>query len=189
MKHKSQFTLFYLFLSTTLLTFNSCSNNDTITPILNTDEYFKYTLNNSTERVFDKNMTAYFVTNPSTTYKRFYFRASANTTNGSSVYVDGNFTFFNYASFTAASSIPWGIPSTPIATNFYFTELFSEDGFKFFPHNEYNSSPINCTIITHAFNVGEYLEFTFTGNYTHITDPSITGTITGTGRMKRESDQ
>jgi len=188
MKKKKLLTFFYLFLSIIIL--GSCTNDDTITPILNTDEYFKYTLNNGPERVFDQSMTAYLVTNPSPNYQRFFFRASASTANGGSVYVDGDFLFQNYAAFTSTTTVPWGSnPTPPIVTSFYFTELFSADGFRFFPHNEYNSSPIDCTIVIHALNVGDYLEFTFTGNYTHISDPSITGTITGSGRMKRENDR
>ena len=187
---KKKKLLAHLFLLFILLGFSNCSSNDTITPTLNTDEYFKYTLNNGSERVFDQSITAHLVTNPSPNYKRFFFRASASTTNGGSVYVDGDFIFQNYAAFTSTITIPWGSnPTTPIITSFYFTELFSDDGFRFFPHNEYSSSPIDCTIITHALNIGDYLEFTFTGSYTHITDSTITGTITGSGRMKRENDQ
>jgi len=187
---KTRQRTYFIQLIITLFLLINCSNNDTITPTLNTDEYFKYTLNNGTERVFDGNITAYHVQNPSPNYQRLFFRASANTSNGGSVFVDGDFIYPNYNSFITTSLVPWGLSTVlPITNQFYFSELLSDDGFKFIPHFSYSSSPINCTIVSHATNVGDYLEFTFTGSYTHVTDASITGTITGSARMKRENDR
>lgn len=181
-------TTYYLAILLIVLSFISCNNDDGIQPANNnTAEYFKYTLDGN-ERVFEGFMNAYYVANPDPNFEKFTFRAGANTTNGGSIYVDGDFTFPNYSSFVAINSIPWGFTDTT-NTTFYFSEFLSDDGFSFIPHHDYAFSIIDCTITQHAPNVGDYLEFAFTGTYALATDSSVTGTILGSARMLRDADQ
>ncbi|SED17099.1 hypothetical protein SAMN04489761_4501 [Tenacibaculum sp. MAR_2009_124] len=171
-----------------LIHITSCSDSDgTITPTNNTQEYFKYTIN-GTERIFDVSMTAYRVINPNPNYQKFFFRAGATQPGGASIYVDGNFTFSDLSSFLATTNVPWGAPDPNTSVlGFYFAEHTAAN--KFFPTAFYATSPIDCTIVMNANNVGDYLEFTFSGTYTDAIDSSINGPITGSGRMKRGADQ
>lgn len=88
-----------------LLVFN-CSEDDTITPTLNTSEYFKYAINNGPERIFVTTVKGYYTSNTNNAYDKFFFRVGANS--ASSVYVDGNFTFQDMTAFINISiSILW----------------------------------------------------------------------------------
>lgn len=170
-----------------LVTYN-CENDDNIaTPTNNTDEYFRYTLDGN-ERIFEGFMNAYYVVNPDPNYQKFTFRAGANTTNGGSIYVDGDFTFPMYSNFINATNIPWGFTDTT-NTKFYFSELNSDDGFSFIPDPNYTVSIIDCTVTQHAPSVGDYLEFNFSGTYALATNTSVTGTISGSARMLRDANQ
>ena len=82
-------------LTVILLLMYSCSSDDALTSTGNTDEYFKYTINNGTERVFDSQAKGWFTSNTNSVYQKFFFRAGAETASGSSPIIDGSFTFQN----------------------------------------------------------------------------------------------
>ncbi|TYB77311.1 hypothetical protein ES677_01125 [Bizionia gelidisalsuginis] len=167
----------------------SCGNDDdaVITPTLNTSEYFKYTLNNGTERIFDASAKGYFTPNTNSPFEKFYFRASAGSVNDASIFVDGDFTFPDFTTFTNESNFSWGI-SDGVTSNFIFTE-FSPGHIFVSSITNFASSPVMCTVTVHPVNVGDYIEFTFEGDFLYATDTTAQGTIVGEGRILRKPDQ
>jgi len=170
-----------------LLTF-SCDNDDNVpSTVINTTEYFKYTLNSGQERVFDTYAKGHFTPNTNSAFEKFFFRAGAETSSGASFHVDGDFTFQDFSAFTASNNFSWGV-SDGITSNFYFTEISS--GYVFMSSvTVLPSTPIQCNVTVHPTNVGDYIEFTFTGNYLDALDNTIQGHVEGEGRILREMDQ
>ena len=175
----------------------SCNDdNSPITPTNNTQEFFKYTINGGTERVFDSYAKGYHVTNTNSDgdFQKFTFRAVAETQNGGSLKVDGDFIYQDLTTFLNTSSFVWGSPDggTQTTAKFYFSEQSIDGGFTFFPHPiNLPSNPVVCTVTVNPNNVGDYIEFSFSGEYIDALDSSgnTTGTITGEARILRNSDQ
>lgn len=178
-----------LCLTSMLLFLMACSSNNPI-PIVtgNTQEFFKYTVNNQPERIFDSYASGHFVASPTNDpYKRFFFRASSQETQAGSLIVDGDFTFQDWSVFMSSTNYNWGV-SDGVTANFYFTEL--TPGNMFFSHPiVLPNNPVNCVVTVHPLNVGDYIEFTFSGDYLDASDTSIQGTVSGEGRIKRKADQ
>ncbi|WP_179335044.1 hypothetical protein [Winogradskyella costae] len=173
-----------LLMALVLLSFSCSSDDDTIIPTLNTSEYFKYSINNGPDRIFDAYARGWYEPNPNSTFEKFYFRAGAATADGSTVIVDADFTFQDFTSFTNTTNFNWGV-SDGLTANFYFTEL--TPGHTFLTSwTVMPSNPVVCTITVHPVNVGDYIEFSFQGDYLLATDNSIQGSIIGEGRVLRE---
>ncbi|MFD2909552.1 hypothetical protein ACFSX9_12505 [Flavobacterium ardleyense] len=168
--------------------FLSCGNDDTIVPTGNTQEYFKYTLNNGTERVFDSYATGYFVASATADpFKKFVFRASTRDTQGGSIKVDGDFTFSGWTAFSNSTNFTWGV-SDGLTANFYFSEL--TPGHIFFSDPlTIPTSPVTCVVTVHPAAVGDFLEFTFSGSYYDASNINLEGTVSGEGRIRRTADQ
>ena len=174
----------------------SCNDNSPIAPTNNLQEYFKYSVNGGTERVFDSYATgSQFASNTTSNtnpFEKFTFRAGAETINGGSIIVDGSFIFPSFTTLPNTTSFSWGSfdGSTPTTAKFYFSEITTA-GFIFLPHplNSPNN-PIICTVTAHANSIGNFMEFSFTGAYIDATDSSgsTTGTVSGEGRIRRKSD-
>ncbi|MGR7813880.1 hypothetical protein [Lacinutrix undariae] len=167
-----------------LLVFN-CSEDDTITPTLNTSEYFKYSINNGPERIFDTTAKGYYTSNTNNAYDKFFFRAGANS--AASIYVDGDFTFQNMTTFINTNNFSWGI-SDGVNAKFYFTELTPGNVF-FSDIINLPTNPVECIVTVHPTNVGDYLEFTFQGEYISVVGNLSQGTVSGSGRIYRLDDQ
>lgn len=184
MKTILKLTILYTF----LLLFSCENDDDVIIPTGNTQEYFKYTLNNGTERIFDSYAAGHFVaSNTNDPYKKFFFRAATQETQAGNLIVDADFTFQDWTTFLNTTNFTWGV-SDGTTANFYFSEL--TPGNMFFSHPIIlPSNPVNCIVTVHPVNVGDYLEFTFSGNYNEASDASIQGTVSGEGRIKRNADQ
>lgn len=166
----------------------SCGNDDTIVPTGNTQEYFKYTLNNGAERIFDSYATGYYVASTTADpFKKFFFRASTQDTQGGSIKVDGDFTFTDFNTFINTSNFTWGI-SDGITANFYFSEISPGNVF-LADQMTLPANPVNCLVTVHPNAVGDYLEFTFTGSYNEASNTSLQGTVSGEGRIRRIADQ
>ena len=174
-------------LTVILLLMSSCSSDDALTPTGNTNEYFKYTVNNGVERVFDSQAKGWFTSNTNSVYQKFFFRAGAETASGSSPIIDGSFTFQDFSMFTSTTNFSWGV-SDGVTSNFYFTDIFAGHSFISSITN-LPSSPILCTVTMHPVVVGDYIEFTFSGDYIDAVDPAIQGYIEGSGRVLREIDR
>jgi len=174
-------------LAVILLLIYNCSNDDALTSTGNTDEYFKYTINNGTERVFDSYAKGWFTSNANSVYQKFFFRAGAETASGSSPILDGSFSFQDFTAFTSTTNFSWGV-SDGVTGKFYFTDFFAEQPFISSTTN-LPSAPILCTVTMHPVNIGDYIEFTFSGDYIDALDPTIQGYVEGEGRVLREMDQ
>ncbi|SFD51778.1 hypothetical protein SAMN04489722_11145 [Algibacter lectus] len=174
-------------LAVILLLIYNCSNDDALTSTGNTDEYFKYTVNNGVERVFDSQAKGWFTSNTNSVYQKFFFRAGAETASGSSPIIDGSFTFQDFSTFTSTTNFGWGV-SDGVTSNFYFTDVFAGNMFISSTTN-LPSTPIMCTVTAHPVIVGDYIEFTFSGDYIDALDPTIQGYVEGEGRVLREMDQ
>lgn len=173
-----------------LFTIGCSSDDTTITPTQNTNEFFKYSINGELERVFDVSAKGYHVANTGSASQKFTFRAITETQSGNAFGVDGDFTFTDFSTFTMNNTFNWG-NSDGITNNFYFNEI-TLGGFNFFPHPaNMPSNPIVCTVTNHATNVGDYLEFTFSGDYIDAFDSSgqTVGTVSGSARILRTADQ
>lgn len=167
----------------------SCSNNNSsIVPTGNTQQYFKYTVDGGTERIFDSYAIGRYVPSSATTnpYESFKFRASTPDTQAGSFFVDASFTFQDWPSFLNTSNFLLGV-SDGTSANFYFSELSS--GNLFFPDLLIiPSNPINCLVTIYPVNVGDYMEFTFSGNYNDTSNPANLRSVSGSGRILRETD-
>lgn len=167
------------------LTMTSCASNDDITPTTNTDEFFKYSIDGGPEIIFDQYATGNFFLTTTNAFEKFSFRAGAEDANGNDTVVDGEFTFQDFATFSNTSTFNWGV-SDGTTANFYFSQILA--GFVPSP-NMVPSNLVVCTVTVHPANVGDYLEFTFSGDYLEATDTSIQRTLQGSGRIRRNADQ
>ena len=170
------------------ITFFNCNNDDdVVTPTGNTSEFFKYSINGGAERVFDSYATGRYTSNTNSAFHKFTFRAGADTANGASLTVDGDFTFSDLNSFLTETNYIWGI-SDGITANFYFSEA-NTNGIVFLPSpNVLPSNPVMVTVTIQPTTIGDYIEFTFSGDFLDATDNSIQGSVQGEGRIRRDND-
>ncbi|MDX1272741.1 hypothetical protein, partial [Bizionia paragorgiae] len=120
----------YVVVFVLVVTAFSCGSDDdaVITPTQNTAEYFKYSIDNGPVRIFDLTAKGTHSTNANSLSERFAFRAGAGTANGSSVFVDADFTFQDFNAFLSTNTFDWGV-SNGISNNFYFYELSNSHPF------------------------------------------------------------
>lgn len=176
----------YVVVFVLVVTAFSCGSDDdaVITPTQNTAEYFKYSIDNGPVRIFDLTAKGTHSTNANSLSERFAFRAGAGTANGSSVFVDADFTFQDFNAFLSTNTFDWGV-SDGTSNNFYFYEL--SNSHPFVPSGvDFPPNPVVCTVTLHPTNVGDYLEFSFEGDFLYASDLSIQGFVSGEGRILRE---
>jgi hypothetical protein len=171
----------------------SCGSDDDSTPTpVNTDVFFKYTLNGGTEKeVVFYEYSAYFgdATGQATDNFEFNIQGSSNfveNITGAFRFSDG--TFSSFVSNPTTTTYLWGYPGTapnPVnSTALFFFDTISPN--VFYPTLD---SAITTTITEYPTNVGSYIAFNFTGTYTDANDASNTGTISGSARLKRGDDR
>lgn len=99
----------YVVVFVLVVTAFSCGSDDdaVITPTQNTAEYFKYSIDNGPVRIFDLTAKGTHSTNANSLSERFAFRAGAGTANGSSVFVDADFTFQDFNAFLSTNTFDW----------------------------------------------------------------------------------
>lgn len=156
----------------------SCSNNDPIAPTGNTTEYFKYTVDNGTEQVFDFEIESHFESvgqSPIAITYEFNAVAQTNNTDSSIKRLSGAFSFANESTFFTNNNYSWGA-SDGTNVKFYFSSIRNDFLIG------YNQA-ITCNISIHPTNVNDYIEFSFSGNYTDTSGNSHT--IQGEARIKR----
>ncbi|WP_290700263.1 hypothetical protein [Lacinutrix sp.] len=166
------------------LAFNCSDDDDGTTTTGNTQEYFKYTID-GVERIFDFEVEGHFETD-ATTIDKFEINASGEQPSGSLRRIAAAFTFDNTA-FMPSTTYNWGIAQDSNTTEkFYFAESTSTN--LFILTADFSAHPIVATVIPpNPVNVGEYLEFTFTGTFQD--GNNVTRSIDGLCRVQRGMDQ
>lgn len=179
-------TILKISLLLTLVFIVACSSDDDgSTTTGNTDEYFKYTID-GVERIFDYEVEGHLETETSTIINRFEINATGLQPNGDIRRIGGSFSFDSNGAFMPASTYNWGLAldNTP-TEKFYFGETTSSHPFLL----SFDISPnliIASITSTIPNNVGDYLEFTFTGTFD---DNGTTRNISGECRVQRDADQ
>jgi len=176
----------YILLAFLLFTVFACSDDDDgSTTTGNTQEYFKYTID-GVERIFDFDVEIHLETDTSTSANRFEFNASGQQPSGALRRVSGNLYFDSNGVFLPVQPYNWGfLYNNETETKFFFSESTSSNIFVLTP--SFTDHPIVATITGIApNNVGDYLEFTFSGTFSQN---GTTKTISGECRAQREADQ
>jgi len=173
-----------LILFTTLI-FSCSSDDDGSTTTGNTDEYFKYTID-GVERIFDNSVEGHLETDNSTIIDRFEINATGIQPNGDVRRIGGSFSFDSNGAFMPNTTYNWGLALDNDTTEkFHFIETTFSHPFAL----SYDISPnliIASITSTIPNNVGDYLEFTFTGTFD---DNGTTRSISGECRVQRDADQ
>ena len=169
-----------------LTAFNCSNDDDGSTTTGNTDEYFKYTID-GVERIFDYEVEGHLETQTTTSIDIFEINASGQQPSGDLRRIAAAFSFINTGAFLPNTTYNWGLALDNAPTEkFYFSESTSSNLFVLSP--DFNTHPIVATITsTIPNNVGDYLEFTFTGTFQD--DNNVTRTISGECRVQRDADQ
>lgn len=168
---------------TIIFSFISCDNDDGSTTTGNTLEYFKYTIDGS-ERIFDYEVEGHLETQTTTSIDIFEINASGQQPSGNLRRVAAAFSFVNTGAFLPSTTYNWGLAldNTP-TEKFYFSESTPTNLFLLS-----QTQPIVTTITsTIPNNIGDYLEFTFTGTFQD--GNNVTRTISGECRVQRGADQ
>lgn len=168
--------------------FAACSDSDDgSTTTGNTDEYFKYTAD-GVERIFDYTIEGHKETQTNSNVATFEINASGQQPNGDLRRVAFTFFFDANGALLPTTSYPWGYPdpNAPTSTAYFAENTISNP---FLLSVNYSENPIDVTI-TSAIpnNVGDYLEFSFTGMYTDMATNTMK-TISGECRVQRDADQ
>ncbi|WP_405377870.1 hypothetical protein [Nonlabens sp. Asnod3-A02] len=172
----------------------SCRTDDDTPPTpLNTDVFFKYSLDNGVtfKEITFYNYDAKFHNKiaPDSDTFAFDIEGSPNFVEK----VSGQFFFpsDSFATFLTnpvSTTYPWSYPN-------YGTNLANASTFFFMDSVSPNplfislDSSITCTITEYPSAINDYIAFDFSGNYIDATDPSITGMITGSARLQRGLDR
>ena len=170
----------------------ACTSDDTITPTpINTDVFFKYTLNGGAEKEVEFfQYEAYFGDATGQATDNFDFKIQGSSSfleniTGAFRFPDG--TFSTFLSNPVSTTYLWGYPGTvPNPTNstaLYFFDTISPN--VLYPALD---SAITTTITEYPSTVGDYITFNFTGTYSDSSN-NTTGTISGSARLKRGDDR
>jgi hypothetical protein len=174
-------------ISIALLVFISCNPDDDATNTTgNTQEYFKYTVD-GIERVFDNEVEAHYEATSNTTVRLFEINATGLYASEGVRRIAAVFSFRNPPTTVLnANNYPWGLQDgSPSSTqqHFYFSESTPNHPFVLDLNHPINAQ-ITSTIPT---NVGDYVEFTFSGTFTDHNN--VQHNILGECRVQRDVDQ
>jgi len=172
-------TILLAILTTTL--FFSCDDDGDGSSTTGNTEYFKYTID-GVERIFDHQIEAHLETDTRSDIDRYEINATG--LNGEVLRtIAGTFSFSNSSFLMTNTDYDWNIAANTSERGFLFAEI-TPSNFLFIPSNE----PITTTITSlPPNNVGDYIEFIFSGTY--IDDNGVLRTISGECRVKRGVDQ
>ena len=180
-------TIFKSFLLTVivLLVFSCSSDDDGSTTTGNTQEYFKYSIDN-VERIFDYDVEAHLETDASTIIDRYEINATGQQPSGDIRRIAAAFSFDSSGTFMPNTTYNWGLAQDSDTTEkFYFAESTSSN--LFILSGNLGTHTIVATVTSaNPVNVGDYLEFTFTGTFD---DNGTTKNISGECRVKRDANQ
>jgi len=172
-------------LSITLFIFNCSDDDDGTSTTGNTQEYFKYTID-GVERIFDFDVEAHLETDTGSIIDRYEINASGISANETVRRIGASFSFDSNGPFMPNTMYNWGLALDSDTTEkFHFAESTVSN--LFILSADFSLHPITATLIsTVPSNVGDYLEFTFTGNFD---DNGTTKSISGECRVQRDADQ
>ncbi|WP_055446439.1 hypothetical protein [Lacinutrix mariniflava] len=175
-----------MLLTIVLVAFGCSDDDDGSTTTGNTNEYFKYTID-GVERIFDYDIEAHLETDGTTIIDKYEINASGQQSSGDLRRIAAVFSFDSSGAFMPNTIYNWGLAldSNP-AAKFYFGETTPSHIFGL--SIDYTSNPIDATVTSVIpSNVGDYLEFTFTGTF--LDNSNVVHNISGECRVQREVTQ
>ena len=185
-------TILRILLFATILPFCiSChsDSDDNPIPTVNTDEYFRYTIDGEPERVFFVSAKGSHTVNTSVPASDLFFiTAKGENFNGNPSRVIASFSYpvNDISDFLGTQNFPLGFESVSTPKVFRFYESTEGRIFDSNPTNAPTTNPLVCTVTSHAANVGVYMEFTFSGNVSLDNTSTNTILVTGSARVLRE---
>jgi len=169
-----------------LLLIVACESDDGSSNTGNTDEYFKYTIN-GVERVFDYQVESHRETQSNSIIHSYEISALGLRSDGEFRRVAATFFFDGNGTFMPTNTYEWGYTfPNDLTPRFYFAESTMSNFFLI--EADFAMHPITATV-TSAIpsNVGDYIEFTFTGMYKD--QNGVMQPISGECRAQRDADQ
>jgi hypothetical protein len=166
----------------------SCNTDDGTSTTGNTQEYFKYKIDDGPVRTFDYQAEGHLETDTSSIIDRYEINAigiSADT--GEVRRIGGSFTFDSSGPFMPNTVYNWGwaTDNDPTA-KFFFIERTPSNLFAL--SLDFTMSAIITEVTSpNPTNIGDYLEFVFAGTYQDANN--VTHSIEGQCRVLRDMDQ
>ncbi|MGB1295270.1 MAG: hypothetical protein ACPG6V_07285 [Flavobacteriales bacterium] len=175
----------YFLCSVCLFLISSCnSDDDASNSTGNTLEYFKYTVD-GVERVFDHEVEGHYEVTSNASVRLFEINASGLYASEGVRRIAAVFSFRNPPTTVLnTNNYPWGLQDgTSSGQYFYFSESTPNHPFVLDLYQ-----PINAQVTSAIpVNVGDYIEFSFSGMFTD--QYMVSHTLSGVCRTQRELDQ